>query len=213
VNGGADPAMDGLREPDGRDGVRSPGGEQATAELLERIRRGDAAAFEAVAREHAPRLFRLALRLSGRREDAEDLVQETLVRALPRLGRFEGRARLSTYLVRALVNLWKNRLRSRKRSRIVAWVFGSREHGEATPEPADARPSPLEQLETAERAARVRTAVAQLEPTRRLTLLLREVEMLSYEEIAVMTGVPVGTVRSRIARARDELRRRLGDGP
>jgi RNA polymerase sigma-70 factor (ECF subfamily) len=179
---------------------------------LARIRRGDAAAFETVAREHAPRLFRLAFRLSGRREDAEDLVQETLVRALPRLRLFEGRARLSTYLVRALVNVWRNRLRARKRSRLVDWVFGPTGRETAVPEPVDAGPSALERLEAAERASSVRDAVLQLEPTRRLTLLLREVESLSYEEIAVMTGVPIGTVRSRISRARDELRRRLGDG-
>ena len=66
---------------------------------------------------------RTALRLTGRVEDAEDLVQETLVRTLPALRRFEGRSRLSTYLVRALLNLWKNRLRSRSRSPIVAWLF------------------------------------------------------------------------------------------
>ena len=88
--------MDDAGELHGRSGVHS--GEErtdaSTAELLERIRRGDSSAFEEVAREHAPRLFRLALKLCGRREDAEDLVQETLVRSLPALRRFEGRARL-----------------------------------------------------------------------------------------------------------------------
>ena len=116
--------MDGKMEPRGENGVYTVtggNGERETAELLEGIRRGDSGAFEAVARMHAPRLFRLAIRLTGRREDAEDLVQETLVRSLPALRKFEGRARLSTYLVRALGNLWKNRLRSRKRSRLVDW--------------------------------------------------------------------------------------------
>jgi RNA polymerase sigma-70 factor (ECF subfamily) len=74
----------------------------------------------------------------------------------------------------------------------------------------DRSPSPLERLERQDRAAEVRRAVSRLEPTRRLTLLLREVEELSYEEIAEMTGVPVGTVRSRLARARDDLRRLVG---
>ena len=104
--------MDGLREPQTPSGVCNAEGSEP-GELLDRIRRGDADAFEHVAREHAPRLFRLAYRLTGRREDAEDLVQETLVRTLPKLRRFEGRAKLSTYLVRALTNLWKNRIRSR----------------------------------------------------------------------------------------------------
>ena len=203
--------MGGVTEPEGPGGVCSgEAGEQA-AELLERIRRGDPEAFETVAREHAPRLFRLAVRLTRRREDAEDLVQETLVRSLPRLRDFEGRAKISTYLVRALGNLWKNRLRSRKRSRLVEWFrgSGSDDERETALDPPDAAPSPLENLEAEDRALQVRKAVLELEPARRWTLLLREVEELSYEEIAEATGVAVGTVRSRLARARDDLRGRL----
>lgn len=207
--------MSGVREPRDAAGVRSTGADETeleAAELLEGVRRGDADAFEAVARMHAPRLFRLAVRLTGRREDAEDLVQETLVRALPALKRFEGRARLSTYLLRAMTNLWKNRLRARRRSRLVDWFRGGRnaddeERGE--PVAVDETPSPLERLEQQDRARWVRRGIARLEPHRRLTLLLREVEELSYEEIAEMTGVAVGTVRSRLARARDDLRRLL----
>jgi RNA polymerase sigma-70 factor (ECF subfamily) len=178
------------------------------AALLRRIREGDPDAFEAVAREHAPRLFRLAMRMTGRREEAEDLVQDTLVRALPALKRFEGRARLSTYLIRALGNLWKNRLRSKKRSRLVAWFRGKPgdEEESAEPDPADPAPSALELMERRDRAEQVRRAVARLEPARRWTLLLREVEEMSYEEIAEVTGVAVGTVRSRLARARSEVR-------
>ena len=75
----------------------------------------------------------------------------------------------------------------------------------------DPAPSPLERLEREDRAEQIRACVARLEPNRRLTLLLREIEELSYEEIAEMTGVPVGTVRSRLARAREDLRSMLGD--
>ncbi len=203
------------RDADGVYGSAREGGDRESTELLEAIRRGDGDAFETVARAHAPRLFRFALRLTGRREDAEDLVQETLVRALPALRRFEGRARLSTYLVRSLGNIWKNRLRSQKRSRIVAWFGGAgeREEDESPGIVAvDESPSPLQRLEAQARAEEVRRAVALLEPNRRLTLLLREVEELSYEEISEMTAVPVGTVRSRLARAREELRTLVG-GP
>lgn len=209
--------MDRTSEPQPGSGVCTNGaqaGEREPAELLERIRRGDGDAFEQVAREQAPRLFRLALRLTGRRDEAEDLVQETLLRALPALKRFEGRARLSTYLTRALTNLWKNRLRSRKRSRLVDWFRGRRpeeDEDDNAPLAVDERPSPLERLEAKDRARLVRDAVSLLEPNRRLTLLLREVEEMSYEEIATMTGVPVGTVRSRLARAREDLRGLVGD--
>ena len=95
---------------------------------------------------------------------------------------------------------------------LVDWFRGGRnaddeERGE--PVAVDQTPSPLERLEQRDRARWVRQAIARLEPHRRLTLLLREVEELSYEEIAEMTGVAVGTVRSRLARARDDLRRLL----
>lgn len=184
--------------------------------LIDAIRRGDADAFDTVAREFAPRLFRLAWRLCGNREDAEDLVQETLVRALPALRRFEGRAKLWTYLARAQGNIWKNRLRSRARSRIVDWFRGRSgdDDGEpAQPEVVDPAPSAQERMEADDRAELVRSAIERLEPTRRWTLLLREVEELSYEEIAAVTGVPVGTVRSRLARAREDMRRLLGEPP
>jgi RNA polymerase sigma-70 factor (ECF subfamily) len=204
--------MEKIPEPDATTGVCKDG-----AELLAGIRRGDAAAFECVAREQAPVLFRLALRLTNRREDAEDLVQETLVRALPALRRFEGRAKLSTYLIRALGNQWKNRLRSRKRSRLVEWFRGGKRddaagnENEAEFTPADQSPSPLERLEARDRATEVRRALSRLEPNRRWALLLREVEEMSYEQISAVTGVPVGTVRSRLARGREDLRKILGD--
>jgi RNA polymerase sigma-70 factor (ECF subfamily) len=210
--------MESVPEPERLDGVCSDEADQrdrATVELLQRIRNGDPDAFEAVAREHAPRLYRLALKLTGRVEDAEDLVQETLVKALPALRKFEGRARLSTYLVRALGNLWKNRLRAKKRSRMVDWFRGTGgDDPDAEPlAPVDPAPTALDRLEARDRAAVVRSAVARLDPDRRLALLLREVEELSYEEIASATAVPVGTVRSRLARAREDLRRLLGDQP
>jgi RNA polymerase sigma-70 factor (ECF subfamily) len=202
--------MSPMREPEGDTGVCSYGAErrnEKTPELLKAIRNGDASAFETVAREHSRRLYRLAMHLTGKPEDAEDLVQETLVRTLPALGRFEGRASLSTYLFRALTNIWKNRLRSRSRSRIVDWFRGG---GKDLPDRPDPSPSPEERIQAGDRAGRVRAAVARLEPNRRLTILLRELEELSYEEIADMTGVPVGTVRSRLARAREDLRKILG---
>lgn len=189
------------REPQAPGGV-SPTGEIGHAEI-EAIRRGDAQAFERVVRLVAPRLLRFARHLTGKGDEAEELVQETLVRALPALSGFAGRAALTTYLLRAVSNTWKNRLRSRSRSRLVAWLSVARH------DPPDPAPSALDRLAGAERARLVRDAVAMLEPERRLVLLLREVEDLSYEEIAEVTGWPIGTVRSRLARAREELRRRL----
>ena len=97
----------------------------------------------------------------------------------------------------------------------MAWFRGGERDGaeeEAEWEPPDRGPSAQDQLEQEDRAAQIREAVARLEPVRRWTLLLREVEELSYEEIAELTEVPVGTVRSRLARARRELRRIVEQG-
>lgn len=207
-----------MKEPSASSGVCPEGAERKddeSIELLAAIRRGDPDAFDRIAREHSPRLYRFALHLTGRPEIAEDLVQETLVRTLPALRRFEGRAALSTYLVRSLSNLWKNRLRSKSRSRIVDWLSrrgrtGATIDESETPDRRDDDPTPLQRLEASERATMVREAITRLEPARRLCLLLREVEELSYEDIASMTGVPVGTVRSRLARAREDLRKDLG---
>lgn len=190
------------REPNADDGVHSE------AELLDRIRQGDSEAFDAVARMHAPRLYRLALRLTGRVEDAEDLVQETLVRALPKLRKFEGRAMVSTYLIRAMTNLWKNRLRSKSRSRIVDWFRGGSDQEQA--DPGELQPDPAPSAEAlmigVDRGSALRRALQKIAPPFRLALLLREVEEMSYEEIAEMTESPIGTVRSRIARAKRDLR-------
>jgi len=202
--------MDGPAEPRTGSGVDL---QEADAGTWARgLRAGDAASFERVARELGPRLYRLALRLTGRREEAEDLVQETFVRCLPALRGFEGRARVSTYLIRALGNVWRNRLRSRRRSRLVSWWRGGAD-GPVEPDPPSPAPAADEALAADDRAARVREAVAGLEPARRWTLLLREVEEMSYEEIAEVTGVAIGTVRSRLARAREDLRRVLGERP
>ncbi len=196
------------REPKSAASV-SPEGALA-GEDLEALRRGDAEAFQRIAVEVAPRLFRFARHLAGRGDEAEDLVQEVLVRALPALARFEGRSEVTTYLLRALSNVWKNRLRSKARSRIVSWFSaGSADADASGLEPADPAPSAFDELAAAERARAVRAAVARLEPDRRLVLLLREMEDLSYEEIAEVVGLPIGTVRSRLARARSDLRRLL----
>lgn len=204
-----------MREPPDEIGVRSI--EEASdlaeeARLLEAVRRGDDRAFDRIARAHAPRMYRLAVHLAGDPGEAEDLVQETLVRTLPRLDRFEGRARLSTYLLRSLANLWKNRLRSKSRSKVVPWPRAADAEDRPVEFP-DPRPSAENGLAAHDRAARVRAALLRLEPTRRLTLLLREIEGRSYEEIAEVTGVPVGTVRSRLARARADMRAILGGRP
>jgi RNA polymerase sigma-70 factor (ECF subfamily) len=198
--------MDGSGEPRRDSGVAFDAAD--VEPWIRDLRSGDPAAFDRVAQELAPRLYRLALRLTGRREDAEDLVQETFVRCLPALRNFEGRSRVSTYLIRALGNVWRNRLRTRRRSRLVPWL-GRGLEGPIELDPPSTAPRADERLAAAGHAERIRAAVVRLEPKRRWTLLLREVEEMSYEQIAEVTDTAVGTVRSRLARARADLRRIL----
>lgn len=165
--------------------------------------------FDEIVRRHGRRLYVLAYRLTGNRAEAEDLSQETLVRTYGAIGNFRGDADIYTYLYRALLNLWKNQVRSRKRWRLVPFAAGPDAESagaEAAAEPADLSPGPHERLVGLEQAERLRRALLQIEPGSRSVLVLRVAEGLAYEEIAAALGVRVGTVRSRLARARSRIR-------
>jgi RNA polymerase sigma factor (sigma-70 family) len=176
--------------------------------------------FDEIVEKHGRRLYVLAYRLTGHREDAEDLSQETMVKGYLAAGRFEGRADFYTYLYRTLVNLWKNQLRRRRRWRMVS-LLGDRDAeagggpagprgGWRNPGPAtvlaDRSPGPHESLVRHEHSEKLQKALARLEPVHRAVLVLRVAEGLEYQEIAVTLGIPIGTVRSRLARARDRVR-------
>jgi RNA polymerase sigma-70 factor, ECF subfamily len=171
-------------------------------DLLERARRGDTAAFGLLAETHAPALYRLAVALTRNHVDAEDLVQETLLGALERIGGFEGRSTLKTWLSRILIfQVWKQRRRAKVRRAIRL----SDDNGE----PIDL-PAPVSgPAESTERKIDVMRMLSTLSPEFRETLILREFEGFSYEEIAKALDIPQGTVESRIFRARQELKARF----
>jgi RNA polymerase sigma-70 factor (ECF subfamily) len=155
--------------------------------------------LEACYREHGARVYRLCLQILGQAADAEDAAQEVFLKVLDRGGQFEGRAALSTWLHRLTVNLCLHRL---ERERVRATLPLEPE------EPIlAAGESPLQQAETRDEAARAAALLARLPLEHRLVLHLREVEGLAYREIAQAFGLPLGTVMSRIARAREGLAR------
>jgi RNA polymerase sigma-70 factor (ECF subfamily) len=170
--------------------------------------------FDEIVRQHGRRLYLLAYRLTANRADAEDLSQEALVRGYMATDRFRGEADFYTYLYRALLNLWKNQIRSRRRWRMIPLGGGSRDRegeardGEADPaqELRDRSPGPHERLVGREQSERLHRALLSLEPDFRVVLVLRVAEGLEYEEIAAALDIPVGTVRSRLARARGRIR-------
>jgi len=168
--------------------------------------------FEAMMRRTGPRLYTLAVRLSGNPTDGQDLAQETYLQAFKHWSAFRGEADAATWLYRICVNCWKNRRRYEKRRAFWRhFSIDARPDGEEGParEPA-ANDPPLERpIEEADRRDRLQRALARLEPQERAILVLREMEERSYEEIAELLGVPVGTVRSRLSRSRERLRERM----
>ncbi|MDI3316893.1 MAG: sigma-70 family RNA polymerase sigma factor [Bacillota bacterium] len=176
--------------------------------LLERAQAGDVAAFEELVRPELRRVYGAAVRLVGRQE-AEDVVQEAVLHAFRALGAFRGGSRFGSWLYRIAINLCLDHGRRNRR----------REHHEEAREPAripepatgTAACDPEEALLAAERHEAVEAALAALPEEYRAALLLRDVEGLSYEEVAEMTGIPLGTVKSRVFRGRRALREKLAE--
>lgn len=159
---------------------------------------------------HAALVFNLALRLTGNRADAEDLAQDALLRAVRALPGFRGESLASTWIYRITVNAWKNRVRAEKRRKFwrtvtLGLVSGDDGEGEIRDVKADDPPLDAE-LVKAEKAAAVQKALLTLEGDDRAIVILREIEEKSYAEIGSALGLPQGTVKSRLFRARAKLK-------
>lgn len=158
-------------------------------------------------------VFNLALRLTGNRADAEDLAQDALLRAVRALPGFRGESLASTWVYRITVNAWKNRVRAEKRRKFwrtvtLGLVTGS--DGEETVHDIKADDPPLDtDMVKAEKAAEVQQALLTLDGDDRAIVVLREIEEKSYEEIGAVLGLPQGTVKSRLFRARAKLKELL----
>ena len=173
--------------------------EEPDRRLAERVLAGDEAAFRLLYRRHTPRLLALALRLlAGDEADAEDVVQETWIKAVERLDGFRWEAELSTWLHAIGANLARETLRRRGTRREVEW-------------PEDAEPaaaaSPPERIETAD----LERAIAALPSGYRTVLVLHDVEGFTHEVIAQELGVTPGTTKSQLFRARRAVRSLLGE--
>ena len=164
-----------------------------------RHRYGDAAAFDEVYEEFAPMVYHLALRMSGKPERAEDLSQEVFLRIHRSLAKFQGRSKLKTWIYRVCVNHCRTRL-SRKRLDVDSL------DREESAVPVDERRTPEERALAHDARDRVEKALLGVDRVFREAVILRDLEELSYQEIAEVLGVRIGTVRSRIARGREQLR-------
>ena len=171
-------------------------------ELVERHRCGDLQAFDEVYARFAEMVYNLAARLSGNRDEAADLTQEIFLRIYRHLGSFGGRSTLKTWVFRIAVNHCRDRL-SRHVPPMQSIDDGTEEEGVPIADPSR---GPEELAVAADEGRRVAEGLARLPSVFREAVVLRDLEGLSYEEIAEVLGVRVGTVRSRIARGREQLR-------
>ncbi|MBW7924173.1 MAG: RNA polymerase sigma factor [Burkholderiaceae bacterium] len=167
------------------------------AGLAARARNGDSKAFTELVSRHQDRVFRFVFRMIGSREEAMDITQDSFVKAWQAMPRWRPDAQFGTWLLQIARNAALDVLR---RGKVVAF-----EPLDADLPVADPAPTPEERVEARSRVASLDAALRMLAPEHREVLLLREVEDLSYAEIAQALGVAEGTVKSRIARARAAL--------
>ena len=184
--------------------LQSPSGPSEApedADLVARARQGDRRAFDELVRRYSRRVFGLVLRWVKDADDAEEIAQEAFIRAWRALPKFEGGAEFRAWLFRIAVNTATDELRARKRRRSVPLDDVS--ESELGAAPAE---DPAETLQGERLGERLERAMARLSDEHRLILLLRAREEMSYEEIAHTLAVPKGTVMSRLARARTQLK-------
>lgn len=184
------------------------------AELVARARRGDADAYGRLVRRHFDRVYGLVYNMLGHRQDAEDVVQTAFVRAYLALGRFRGDAAFSTWIYRIAVNTALSALARRGRQRAEISLSDLGEDAERDPvwlklAAADTTASPSRRLSIKELQARLNEALQKLSEAHRTVVVLHDIQGLRHEEIAEILGTRVGTVRSRLFYARQQLQAEL----
>ncbi len=181
------------------------------APLLERARAGDAAAFTELVEKYERKIYRLAKHITQNDEDAEDVLQETFLKAYSHLGSFEGQSKFYTWIVRIAVNESLMKLRKRKSDRTVSLDEPQETGGEetVTREIAVWDEDPEQKYSQEELREILDGAVNSLKPSFRTVFVLRDIEELSTEETAETLGISIPAVKSRLLRARLQLREKL----
>lgn len=204
--------------PDPPHGQGSP--TPAERELLNAAQRGDQAAMAALIERYQHRVYSLCYRMTGQREWASDLAQDALVKVIEGLDSYDGRAQLSTWIIRVTMNVVLSKLRAEKHRRHAS-LDAIRERSGSDPDPirlssTKANPEDLDREQTPERRVehtesreRLAACLLQLSEEHRAILLLRDARGLEYDQIGEILGLPAGTVKSRLFRARAAMRAML----
>jgi len=173
--------------------------------LIERCLQGDQSAWETVVRQYWRRVFNVAYKFVGRHDEAEDLTQDVFLKVFRSLATFDRRANFQTWLISVSRNLCIDHYRSvRKERETIDRDIRSDDLASASPDV-----SPLAALERRDLAEQLREALRHLPETLRTAVVMRDMQELSYQEIADRLGLPEGTVKSRINRGRHELARQI----
>ena len=190
------------------------GGENAVTEqeLIARAKAGDDEAFAQLMRDNEKRIYNLTLRMTGNPEDAMDLAQEAFLNAWRGLKFFKGDSAFSTWVYRLASNACIDFLRRQKRRQDISVPMPTYEDDDSQPDIPDDRFQPEQELEQRELRQAVLQGLEQLSHEHRQVLVMREINGLSYQEIADVLDLEAGTVKSRIARARISLRKILLEG-
>ena len=183
----------------------SPASTDAIDALIQRCLAGDQAAWESIVRQHWRRVFNIAYKFTGRHDEAEDLTQDVFLKIFKSLKTFDRRANFQTWLVSVSRNLCIDHYRSVRKERET--IDRDVDANELTPSAPGQ--SAYGALEHRDRVELLRKALAELAPTLRRAVMLRDIQELSYQEIADRLHLPEGTVKSRINRGRTELARQV----
>lgn len=186
-------------------------GQASLDELLDRARRHEADALEALVERYSPRVYALLLRLTSSRDVAEDFLQETFLRVVRTIGTYEHVGRFEAWLFRIAANLARDYARQRRRIGPIASLSSPDVDGAPTAAIDPEVPASVgERVESQELSAQLASALAQLPDADREILLLRHYSELSFREIAEILGVPLGTALARAHRALQKLRAQMG---
>jgi len=185
------------------------------AQFIERLKRGDATAFETLVNERSGEIYGLLYRLTENGEEARDLTQETFLRAFQSIVHFRGESDLRTWIYRIAINQARNRWRWwRRRRRDVTVSLDATDANGGRPAlvstlKSDSARNPEQNALAHEREQVLHKALSSLRRVYREAVVLRDIEGFAYEEIAAALDISIGTVKSRLARGRQELRRKL----
>lgn len=173
--------------------------------LIARAAKGDASAFNDLLSAHERKMYAVCLRMCGNHEDAQDCLQEAMLRVFRAISGFKGQSSFSTWLYRVTMNTCLDELR-KKKNKQSASLDSLLETGWA---PVDAEDTPEKHAVVSERKAEIRKVIRELPDDMRSAIVLRDIQGFSYDEISKILNINVGTIKSRISRGREKLREKF----